>query len=367
MDIQVLFQEITNLVEKQECINEASIFTFFEFLPSDPFHKMSKFIIQTCIAFENTSALKEFCEVVNNTRQKLDPLPAPTIFFLNDLLTTDERQYVMKCFPTLDVSEHFIHIINMVDVESALKAANCMETDGYFTNYKDWKFLYELTDNVEEIEYHNPHLRDWLNKRMSSVDRKPNWVKEFSRQELPEIPILPSVQEAVTLLTDRLQGRIKITPVLRNGIACQYAMATLQDKIHLLREVKSLADFEGDDILIREFGPCNTQYTVNSELLSTKCSKYGGCRMLLCTEFETEEEDDVCSLHITNREWFRAECDMCHTKIDKEHYAVREPLSHGGWRGCYCSFQCMEKIPRINKGLLFSLKEQLEKYGLRDR
>jgi hypothetical protein len=68
-------------------------------------------------------------------------------------------------------------------------------------------------------------------------------------------------------------------------------------------------------------------------------------------------------------EWFRGSCDICLKRISHKHHAVRQPLSHGGWRGCFCSISCMkQEITDPGCSLMVGrIQEQLDIIGIRDR
>ena len=71
-----------------------------------------------------------------------------------------------------------------------------------------------------------------------------------------------------------------------------------------------------------------------------ECTKYGGCRMLLCNCFEKYDDDNNYDPTMT---WFKGACDYCFKRIADKSHAVREPMEKGGWIGCYCSLDCLRK------------------------
>jgi len=117
----------------------------------------------------------------------------------------------------------------------------------------------------------------------------------------------------------------------RENLLEKYKNSNLLEKNSIMIElIKSdrVRKMQDNVELLKLLGPSNIR--VDCELLDNhKCSKYGGCRMFLCTEYEDENY------------WFTGSCDFCLLKIRKKEYAVRQPLALGGWRGCYCSFNCV--------------------------
>ena len=108
----------------------------------------------------------------------------------------------------------------------------------------------------------------------------------------------------------------------------------------------------------RLWGPMNAIHDTNC--YSNKNS-IGPCRMLKCDC--REEETDT---------WFKGVCDECDVKIRNLSYAIRFPLISGGWIGCYCCFECMNKSPPIaitetNQISIDMMKETLKTDGIFDR
>jgi hypothetical protein len=83
----------------------------------------------------------------------------------------------------------------------------------------------------------------------------------------------------------------------------------------------------------RVFGPANRFEKKNC---ISNPGKSGPCRMLecVCREFEEDYPE----------EWFFGSCDnyFCKKKIRDRSHAVRVPVEEGGWKGCFCSFECLE-------------------------
>ena len=124
--------------------------------------------------------------------------------------------------------------------------------------------------------------------------------------------------------------------------------------------------------VFRILGPAHT-YIVSKLDENHPCDRFGGCRMLVCDQFEVrpfdsveeqEEMYDIMSdydytynpndapnkklrekaiLRKYTGNWFTGSCYYCMSKIKKLEYAVREPLVDGGWRRCYCRWSCVKK------------------------
>lgn len=209
----------------------------------------------------------------------------------------------------------------------------------------------------------------------------------------PVVFQLPSTEEAVKLLSGQIPG-VTRTPeeieLLREHLYAQYSISTTTEKIELLRPVytsKAVADLQTDETIFRILGPANPQYNIDLTR-NNPCCKYGGCRMFTCVEFENYDDDfGIIDEYIEDNlgdtpdtgiiigstivDWFRGNCDFCKRKIAKRHYAIREPMFHGGWRGCYCSLECLrEALYQPSTGTLMMIGRvwsQLQQIGIQDR
>lgn len=99
----------------------------------------------------------------------------------------------------------------------------------------------------------------------------------------------------------------------------------------------------------------------------------GPCRMLQCECLESEETENsdpyTYSGEIT---WFTGRCDSCRKYIMDISHALRFPNHHGGWKGCYCSFECLKddpphKVTKEENILLDIMKSNIDREGIMDR
>lgn len=135
-----------------------------------------------------------------------------------------------------------------------------------------------------------------------------------------------------------------------------------------------------DPFLFRVFG--SSYFSQGDRLLDSKsedpCLRYGGCRTMLCWEYDNVDSDDdeiIPDIHQTHEygqlEWFTGVCQQCGIRILQKHYARRMPMFDGGWSGCYCDEVCLlnntysdedTRIPNIKRDT-----EMLEALGVYDR
>lgn len=333
----------------------------------------------------NVNAARAVITAFDVARVRTDPLPAITNIFLNPTLSRETLTFTIASFPEKAPIDFFVDLVNMGDDATALKAAGILTT--YFPNLTnaDWNMLVRLTDDVEEEEYENQLLRAYFQTKVSETGNyadRPPWIRDdLPESELPTVPEgILSVHEAVTRMLDRFKttGSVALDGEceerFKEGLIAQYATSPIPAKICLASSVDEFSFFD-DTLIFQEYGPVNTIYSVNPTLNDSThdCVKYGGCRMLLCTEFEgmdaNRDEIDVMAEEVIITDWFRGSCDRCLAKIRRRHYAVRRPLHHGGWIGCYCSLECMEEgvtDPMVTF-MASRLWGQLTAHGIRER
>jgi hypothetical protein len=348
----------------------------------DQSEALLKHFIDQSMNHNNIDALRLIIKHFDLERIRVDPLPALTNLFLNPLLSRDHISFVISCFPEKTPIDYFVDLVNMGDDNMALRTAGIIIT--YFPNItnSDWSTLVSLTDNFEDEEYENQLLRLFFQKQASAtsfVISKPSWIVNVPFKTPDTIPNMPSVKTVVDLLIPDLDKfGISINSDcdndLRDNLISQYSISTITEKIQLMSHVIKIDNYD-DSSLFQEYGPVNTVYSEceNTHPPDHICSKYGGCRMLLCSEFETmyHDGDDIdlmsCDTEFVS-DWFRGSCDVC-LKKTKRHYCIRMPLKHGGWFGCYCSFECMESlIENASTALMVGrIKEQLSVFGIRER
>lgn len=364
-------------------------------IPKDQAETLFSWFLNQAFKTVNVEATREIVRTFDQERIRVDPLPAITNMFLNPSLSREELSFTISCFPEKTPLDFFVDLVNMGDDMSALKTAGILTT--YFPNLggDHWNMLVKLTDNVEEEEYENQLLRAFFQSKAAETGQcaaRPNWIRDDIIEPVIEtVPEgIPTVKEAVDFLLADLQKQkirtissttvdehdIQLEQSIKDTLVSQYAISTIVEKIHMLSPVKEIPTFN-DIPLFQEFGPVNTIYTLSPTLMDPnhECCKYGGCRMLLCSEFEQMytdgDEIDIMTAddNIYIQDWFRGSCDICLKKIQRRHYAIRKPLCHGGWCGCYCSLDCMKQdIDDPNVAVMVGrIQEQLAVIGIRER
>ena len=117
--------------------------------------------------------------------------------------------------------------------------------------------------------------------------------------------------------------------------------------------------------LFRIMGPVNPSFNSDFTIQHLCYSVGGGHRMFYCTCYEIDVEDEP------RDEWFTGSCQVCLKRIKNRANAMRLPLATGGFRGCYCSVQCVKnsliQVDILTNLMLDEMLKVLRKFGVQDR
>jgi hypothetical protein len=112
-----------------------------------------------------------------------------------------------------------------------------------------------------------------------------------------------------------------------------------------------------DPELFRVWGPSNLQFDASeSDVLDGTAD----LRMFIDDRFTPTEQGS----------WFTGSCDKCWLRIKSARYAVRKPLASGGWRGQYCSWDCVrldcEDFELVSYEMTPYYQKQCNDFGIYD-
>lgn len=276
------------------------------------------------------------------------------LFELNDLVPTIKQ--IEKVIDTPDILDY----LNGDIPKLYQYIKNIYEVAGIELNQEE---IYSLLSNVNPKSYLAPK---------SSVEET---IKNISKIIGVEIPYNPKLKDqfAKAIKNDLLERLVFIDKLIElKETLTQYLTAGLntadlefsnQDAVYklyiLLGKQSVLENLELLDPIWKEntimdqatngelsaiLGPCNPLTNTQYQLEDHVCFKYGGCRMFYCNCFNSmvyPDNDDTAPYYPNVPTWFAGECDYCKNVIGKRCYAVRMPLVGGGWKGTYCSKDCM--------------------------
>lgn len=112
-----------------------------------------------------------------------------------------------------------------------------------------------------------------------------------------------------------------------------------------------------DPELFRVWGPANLQFAAAPEDVLDGSADL---RMFVDDRFTPEEQGT----------WFTGSCDQCWLRIKSPRYAVRRPLESGGWKGQYCSWDCVRidcgDYEPVSREMTFYYEKQCLEFGVYD-
>lgn len=276
--------------------------------------------------------------------------------------------------------------------ETLLKLDNYLFTDPQDLNKYIYKYVKRETSELEPVK------------------DKPSWIVNGAEDD--SIPLqsdldIPKYPDVSIMSPDEFT-ELAIKEMINQGVeevehddkfayqmlASHYAISTLEHKLIRVNDYNEnvllkqsvnatykpiVVDTKNDDILFLIYGPNNTSFDQKVEPIpdGTVCERYGGCRMLLCncSEAENNHDDgdiqDYDEFGVPDVDWYTGKCQECGGGIEFRHYAIRKPLKMGGWVGCFCGIECIQKNMKYSDMIVTTLIERMSVYlndkGIQDR
>lgn len=250
----------------------------------------------------------------------------------------------------ISVIDHWRMLLNLGDEELTIAVADHLSVHLPLENVDDWHQLIammepnaDLADPQQEpVPHHNQLLRCWLIRNQPLVD-------------YPEqLPSVLAYGKALARFFGEGQGKTMPVVVEKHGpqnkeevvqqmintyAASRYLTRCKMAAVVFPEQVGSWPCYN-DTPVHQRYGPVNALTTALVEVSDTPkhtpCTKYGGCRMKCCQDFEIPDEDGSVN-------WFTGICLQCQNPIECEELAVRLPQAQGGWKNCYCGWYCVSE------------------------
>ena len=291
--------------------------------------------------------------------------------FTFDDLTDDELTYIVQNLSKMNFSEI---IEQFISYERSDKSRNAVfrVLKVFRVSVMDLAAIQNLLE-LSRDNYKVHELLDRFYHNIAPPAPKPSWM--FEDSNFPDVDKMidytdvkiPDYDESIQIILDNSSD------VLDIGILKEKLQQLKLEEIKLITKSILLTDRGkeiGDNIYLNQFfGPSNPRAGMELGENDFVCSKYGGCRPMYCMCFEIDEDDDE-DYSVQEKDWFTSRCDECGIRILKKRYALRRPLSMGGWKGCFCSFDCIDKVfdepDVLNSSLIELYKQKLEKDKLLD-
>ncbi len=391
--LQVLMQSIAQ--GDNQAVNRYLNLIQIDSLSAEKADSLLSRLITTSFEFSNGVAVKDIIAAFEPNFTDRYRLPIINRILMDLRFDDDVVSFVLRQFPEHSYQEIAGDFIRWDSDPNIMQGFVRLEANRGPLDVEEYRDLYNLSLNEET---YNDIGRSFFAHQLdtnSGYATIPEWVHNYTGFEelpyedeivLPEVgPFIfetpPSTEEVVDILTEGLRASGR-TPdeveLAQMELRKRLVAATQEEKAAMLQDAlenKSKLDLADDEDIFAILGPANA--IVDSDLADDDGldRKYGGCRMLTCIEFEDfldpSEEIVYDYSEYTPTDWFTGHCQVCHLKIRRPAHAIRMPLEHGGWRGCYCSEKCLRKgVPSDNiliSALVDQVMSDLMRIGIQDR
>ena len=271
----------------------------------------------------------------------------------NFVCTNDDLRYVAKN-ATLSGPRYFMsQLMDRMSfgqiVNRILYAYETSMTENDLLEIKEYVNMYESRT------HNKAHgVQFYLDRMLTSYAAPPAWVSIEEGEN-------KSYLKTVSLGCDLEQKDVFVEALKRDATKLNAV-----DNMDFLIEQfsKSISDVIDTDASYtrsyRTWGPEN-------RFIDRDCVENGPCRMLRCMCREAEEADGE-----KKTTWFTGACDTCDKRIRDLSHAVRYPHAIGGWKGCYCCFECMRNAPPYQMNnedneRVIELQQHINNVGIMDR
>jgi hypothetical protein len=175
-------------------------------------------------------------------------------------------------------------------------------------------------------------------------------------EDMVETYIATSVPEELETLNES-SGQNTATEIIMASLP----LSGLKESLNATPDVAGRAE--------RLWGPVNA-------IIGRDCSSNNGpCRMLSCVCRDLDQaldEELEPQSGMNNEAWFVGKCDGCRRTIINISYALRFPVTNGGWVGCFCSWRCLQARPprpifAEESTAIARVKAVIEQFGIYDR
>lgn len=256
-------------------------------------------------------------------------------------------EFIMKSYGK-DPVYYITMLINMNIDDMSTKILSCLMEKQCFKNINknSWLECLSLTDDSLNVVYQNPELKKLIQNIINKLKmQKPKWIiSNTENKKHDKIPNVLCTDDASDIIYQKFRHFFKFDQIndgvdAKKIIKYTYALSSYDDKMQMLGQ--KITNHIDDLEIFRSFGPVNTQskYRSDEEIC---CLNYGGCRMFLCNDFSDydamDNNDDYKSC---NDDWYTGLCTSCELHIPHKKWSLRLPLLCGGWKGCYCSKECL--------------------------
>lgn len=306
-----------------------------------------------------------------------------TNMYRNPRYSIDLLSFCAKVFPKYIFVEGIDELIESNDTEVTYYACNRMQNIYGIQTANTYKSLLDIADtrNLTVAQFCIDQLRvvsdysqippymillndDSIISYVKSVDDSPIvLIPGYSVNDIAYL-LLKNMEDLGIIIDDIEKAKsLLIIKLMASSIQeLVELIAPINIKINITENIDIIHEYD----LFRTLGPSNPYYDLSTEEL-----KHGGGRMFERSiyDYDSEHEDND-----ERQEWFEGFCWECNNRIRRRWHAIRRPIKYGGWKGCYCTWDCLhDSIDKSNYSELENhilsdlFREQIDEIGIYDR
>jgi hypothetical protein len=372
-------------------------------------YEVEKFKYDNGITTPDFTALRRVIQEWSDTNPSEDQLPTTTQIFILKELDITVLRFVALSDGDSSFYGHMMHLMMYPSGPDVTRACQHLHDIYGEQSIPMYIALRDELDNIRNTDGEtNDAVYDFLTdliKEYSTYAPIPDHISlgEYTflpRHEdlvaaLPSAPTSPKIDNPTTQQFMSVVLKASQITTIRHAVVSdilrrkmeeieEWAQkASAEEKSDIMRSLtKSLAEkmMQKDPFIFRVLGPAHPMYGTND--LDTDspapCAKWGGCRMLTCTEYANVTADGEIAypevninLNYDDIEWFTGNCDICNNRIRSKEEAVRMPMEEGGWDGCYCSWDhARSDVVKPNETIMQLIdifEKQCKEHGIQKR
>jgi len=192
------------------------------------------------------------------------------------------------------------------------------------------------------------------------------------------VPPIPDIVEMFSLGLEAQGFSVDLIDESRDKLTQELEQLSREELIGFYRTVAyelQQRDKSDSDLIFSVLGPTNPMVEEDYLDQESPCARYGGCRLLTCTHFVSDFDQELWGLSaeepLDQLEWFTGVCQTCQKRIPQKFWAVRRPVVMGGWVGTFCSFECARNDPALTQAegarLISYFENQIRSKGIYNR
>lgn len=298
-------------------LNELIKIQYISNLNDVSFYKLFEYCLLACRLMELTKHIKALIDLFTlEIETALNVIHQPSAF-TKYLIKSDANEDLINYVLETEVQtleETWFQLANWVEIANIQIAMKFLIPKSQNLSQQTIKEIIHIANNYNNYSF-KEYFLSHFHSNIAQIN-KPVYVRDLGLKNLDlsehikQLPV-PKLSELQLTASDDLMISLEEFP---------------------LDEYSYIVAQQLDPDLMKVLGPLN--YNPNST--DPNCSYYGGCRYLLCTCHENILYEDT-----READWFYGYCTNCGNQIPNRQSAIREAISGGGYKGCFCSLKCM--------------------------